>query len=117
MFIFANVMDNESLKSDWIGVQAMTMQRFGEKMDTQSVLFVIGLQELGKLKKRFSKDQKVDIIHIAVCTVLEPYGYYEFKGYDDDGWPHWERRKTLPHLKTLEQEKFIKKAIVAYFDL
>lgn len=112
----ANIMDNETLKTRWQKVEALTLERFGEKMDTQSILFVIGIQELGKVKKKFTKDQKLDVLHIAVCTLLSNYGYYEFKGYDDEGWPHWERKEKLPHLRTSEQEQLIQKAIIEYFN-
>jgi hypothetical protein len=28
-------------------------------------------------------------MHIAVCTLLMPSGYYELEGKDSDGWPHF----------------------------
>ena len=38
------------------------------------------------------KQEKMDLMHVAVCTVLVPQGFYEFKGRDDDGWPHFEEK-------------------------
>ena len=62
------------------------MERFGKKPDLESVLFLIGIQELGDIRKKFSKEQKQDLMHIAVCTVFSTSGYYELSGADEDGW-------------------------------
>jgi len=95
-------------------VKQLSVQ-FGEELDMKGVLFLIGVQELGKGYKVFSKDEKLGLIHIAVCTLLEDYGYYEFMGKDVDGWPHWKSTEKLPSLKPMEQERLIKQAIVLYF--
>lgn len=88
---------------------------FGEKLDYAALLFLIGVQELGHEPKNYRKDQKIELMHIAVCTLLEPYGYYSFEGRDDDGWPHFRKVEDLPALAPAEQELLIRKAIVAYF--
>jgi hypothetical protein len=51
-------------------------------------------------------------MHIAICRLLEPYGFYEFDFYDDERWPHC--RKSYP-LKAGEQSVLMKEAIVNYF--
>src|SRR5262245_3332772 len=89
--------------------------QFGEEIDLKGILFLIGVQELGKGSRTFSKDEKLGLMHIAVCTLLEEYGYYEFAGRDEDGWPHWKSTEKLPSLRPLEQERLIKQAIVLYF--
>ncbi len=81
-----------------------------------SVLFLIGVRELGKGKKRFSKEQKQDLIHIAICKLLSLSGYYTLEGLDEDGWPHWKLVKKLPHVDMLDQEKLLKMHIIEYFD-
>ena len=106
-------MDIDKLK-DWWEAKKFFEEKFGEDQTIDSILFLIGIQELGKGFKKFTKDQKLDIIHIAVCTLLEPYGYYTFEGNDNDGWPHFSRNTKLPNLKGMEQEKLIKEAIVNY---
>lgn len=90
-------------------------KQFGEDIDIQGLLFIIGLQELGKGKIKLSKNQKLDVMHIAICTLLEPYGYYEFEGLDIDGWPHWKSSEKLPPLKPGQQEAIIKQAMIDYF--
>lgn len=89
--------------------------QFGEDIDVQAILFLIGVQELGKGKVKLSKNEKLDVMHIAICTLLSPYGFYEYKGIDEEGWPHWQINEKLPPLKPLQQETLIKEAIVEYF--
>ena len=89
---------------------------FGGGMDEQVILFLIGVQELGRGFRTFSKDEKMNLMHVAICTLLEPYGYYRFDGKDDDGWPHFETLKKLPPLDKREQQDLIKIAIIEYFE-
>jgi hypothetical protein len=84
--------------------------------DLNGVLFIIGVQELGKGYKPFSKEEKQDLMHIGICRVLSQSGYYELAGSDKDGWPHWKVVKKLPHFDLLEQEKLLKMHVVEYFE-
>ena len=99
----------------WRDLLTEVSTNMDEPLDMQSLIFMIGVQELNKGFIKLSKNQKLDVMHIAICTLLEPYGYYEYSGHDDDGWPHFNLLKELPKLKPLEQEKFMKNAIVEYF--
>ena len=76
--------------------------------DLNGVLFLIGLQELGKGPKQLSKEEKQDLLHIAICKVLSLAGYYQLEGLDEDGWPHWKLVKNLPGFDLMEQEKLLK---------
>ena len=98
----------------WDSLFQRLKKRFDEGLDIQAILFIIGLQELGVPVEKLTKDQKVDVIHIAICALLEPYGYYSFEGRDRDGWPHWKLEKKLPQLNSLEQERLIKEGIIDY---
>lgn len=84
--------------------------------DLNAVLFLIGVQELGTGPKRFSKEAKQDLMHIAVCRVLSLDGYYTFDGLDKDGWPQWTLAKPIPHGDLLSQEIFLKKHVIQYFE-
>jgi hypothetical protein len=84
--------------------------------DLNGVLFLIGVQELGKGKRVFSKEEKQDLMHIGICKVLSLAGYYELEGLDQDGWPHWKVVKKLPHFDLLEQEKLLKLQVLEYFE-
>jgi hypothetical protein len=90
-------------------------KQFGEGGDLQTVLFMIGIQELGQGHKKLNKTQKLDVLHIAVCTLLEQYGYYEFEGKDEEGWPHFKATDKLPFLKPGHQAVLMKQAVVDYF--
>lgn len=89
--------------------------KFGEGMDMQAILFLIGVNELGVGYRDFSKSEKTDLLHIAICTLLEPYGYYSFEGRDKDNWPHFILTNTLPPLNDREQQHLIKEAALEYF--
>lgn len=87
----------------------------GEPLDLDGIIYLIGLQELGQLHREFKKDEKVNLMHIAICRLLEPYGYYEFDYFDREGWPHYKIKEELPPLKAGEQAVLMKEAIVQYF--
>jgi hypothetical protein len=103
------------MNSEFQDVLKSLSPQFGDDIDVQAILFLIGIQELGKGKIKLSKNEKLDIMHIAICTLLSPYGYYEYKGVDEEGWPHWQVNEKLPPLKPMQQEILIKEAIVEYF--
>lgn len=84
--------------------------------DLNGVLFLIGVQELGRGTKIFSKEEKQDLMHIGICKVLSLSGYYTLEGLDKDGWPHWKLIKKLPHFDLLEQERLLKMHVMEYFE-
>jgi hypothetical protein len=86
-------------------------------MDVSSILFLIGVNELGMGYKDFSKSEKTDLMHIAICTLLEPHGFYRFVGKDADNWPHFELIDKLPPLDDRQQQHLLKDAIVSYFEV
>lgn len=87
----------------------------GDTLDLDAIIYLIGIQELGQLHRKFKKDEKLNLMHIAICRVLEPYGYYRFDYFDDEGWPHYTVLEQLPPLKAGEQSVLMKEAIVHYF--
>ena len=90
-------------------------ENFGIKPDMDGVLFLIGVQELGAGKQVFTKEQKQDLMHIAICTILAQSGYYRFDGHDAEGWPHFSLVKPLPGFNLFEQENFLKDHALLYF--
>jgi hypothetical protein len=109
-------MRTEELKLNWNKVVNEFSIRFGEgeEIDVDGILFIIGVQEVGKGFKKYKKSEKLDLMHVAICRLLEPYGYYVFKGMDEHAWPHYEASSKLPFLKSGEQSLLIKEAIVNY---
>jgi len=100
----------------WGRLLTLIETNFGKRpKDLNGVLFLIGVQELGQGYRNFSKEEKQDLMHIAICKVLSFEGYYELEGIDKDGWPHWKLIKKLPRFDLLEQEQLLKQSVMDYF--
>jgi hypothetical protein len=105
----------EDLQVRWLKLRIKLKEKFGIKPDMNGVLLLIGVQELGQGAQAFSKEQKQDLMHIAVCKVLSQSGYYIYEGDDEEGWPHYRLAKPLPPFNLFEQENFLKDHILLYF--
>ncbi len=105
------------LKERWDLLLQKLSEQFadGAPLELDAVIYLVGVQELGQIHRRFKKDEKIELMHIAICRLLEPYGYYEFEYFDADGWPHYRLMEPLPLLKSGEQTVLMKEAIVGYF--
>ena len=90
----------------WKQVEEFFVKNFDTEKNPpiETLLFLIGIQELGSGWQKYTKDDKINLIHIAVCRLLEPFGYYKF-----------EILENLPELKANEQQILMKKAIIQYF--
>ena len=106
---------SDDLQKRWWDLEASLVERFGKKPDLETILFLIGVQEFGDIKEKFTKEQKQDLMHVAVCSLLVPSGYYELEGTDEEGWPHFKQLKELPAFSLKEQEDFLKDHILLYF--
>lgn len=106
----------DDLQQRWWNLEAKLVERFGKKPDLEAVLFLIGMQETGFVKEKISKEQKQDLMHVAVCTALAQSGYYALEQQDAEGWPHFRQLKELPVMSMPEQENFIKDHILLYFE-
>lgn len=105
------------LERNWQDLLVKLGEKIGKKPnDLNAVLFLIGVHELGKGVKNFTKEEKQDLMHIAICKALSLSGFYELEGLDEQGWPHWKLIKKLPHFDMLEQEKLLKMHVMEYFE-
>ena len=105
------------LERTWAALLADVEKLIGKKpKDLNAVLFLIGVQELGKGQQYFTKEEKQDLMHLGICKALSFSGYYVLEGLDKDGWPHWKLTKKLPHFDLLEQEKLLKWHVIEYFE-
>jgi len=109
--------DLNQKNEDWERLIEFISGKFGngEELDLQAILFLIGVNELGQGYRDFTKDEKTNLLHIAICKLLSHYGYYTFMGRDDDGWPHWKTNNEIPPLDAGEQIILMKKATILYF--
>jgi len=104
------------LEGKWNELMEKLSRIFDKKPeDLNAVLFLIGVQELGQGIKNYTKEEKQDLMHIAICKLLSLLGYYELEGHDKDGWPHWRLVKKLPHFNLVEQESLLKMQVIEYF--
>lgn len=110
-------MEDWQLEFEWLRVRHWVKDRFGRKdlPDMNAILFLIGMQELGKPQSVFSKEEKQDLMHIAICHLLSEDGYFEFEGMDADGWPHWKTLIPVDVKGLVAQERLLQRKIIAYF--
>lgn len=108
---------DEQLKERWELLVGKLSAQFadGDRLELDGIVYLVGVQELGDFHRKFKKDEKVNLMHIAICRLLEPYGYYDFDFFDEDGWPHYTMKEQLPPLKAGEQSVLMKEALVNYF--
>ena len=109
-------MKSEELKADWHHLLDKLSHQFpGDgNIDLDGVLLLVGTRSF-RWDIKMKKDVKINVLHVAICTVLEPYGYYEFEKRDEEGWPHFKSLKPLPTLKAGEQAILMKQAVVNFF--
>ncbi|MBC7913648.1 MAG: hypothetical protein H7Y07_05945 [Pyrinomonadaceae bacterium] len=110
-------MTPREINSKWKSLQDKIAHDFESDIpDIKVFLFLIGVQELGKGPRKFSKRQKEELMHIANCRLFSELGFYEIEGIDQDGWPHWKLLKPIPSYTLLEQELILKSLIITYFE-
>ena len=102
------------LNKKWDVVLLKLQKDIAEDIDLKGVLFLIGVQELQKGIQNLTKQEKQDILHLAVCKLLTPYGYFKFEKVDQDGGPNWIELKPIKNLSEKQQDLLIKEAIIAY---
>jgi hypothetical protein len=111
-----SMMITDDLQQRWWNLEAQLVERFGKKPDLDAILYLIGLQEMQLFDATISKETKQDLMHVAVCTILAPSGYYQLTHRDEDGWPHFRQLKALPDMSLREQEDFLKDHVLLYFE-
>ncbi len=110
-------MEDWQIDFEWLRTQHLVKDTMNQAVlpDLNMILFLIGIQELGRWKRAFSKEEKQDLMHIAVCRLLSQEGFFEFVGRDEDGWPHYRQVLEMPKRDTVEQEKLLKINAIQYF--
>ncbi|MFM2267603.1 MAG: hypothetical protein RL757_1044 [Bacteroidota bacterium] len=109
-------MEDWEVEFQWLQVRHRVKDILGnDKLpDLNAVLMMIGIQELGKIKK-FSKDEKQDLMHIGVCTLMQADGYFEFEEHDEEGWPHFKAVKKFETTGEKAQERYLIEKTISYF--
>lgn len=108
--------EDQPLDIQWEYLLESLGQMIGKRpADLNGVLFLIGVQELGQGARRFTKEQKQDLMHIGICKVLSLSSYYVLEYIDEDGWPHYMLNRALPQGGIDKQEALLKMHIMEYF--
>jgi len=101
---------------EWLRIRNLMKEKFGYENlpDLNVILLLIGIQELGRINPKFTKEEKQDLMHIATCRLLSYEGFYEFEGIDAEGWPHWKPSRAMDIRGVKPQEHLLKKLIIRY---
>ena len=85
----------KELEKRWDALILKLENQFDDEMSLKGILYLIGVQELNFGVKRYDRDEKINVLHVAICKLLSNYGYYKFDSIDKDGWPHYIEIKAL----------------------
>jgi hypothetical protein len=100
----------------WLDIERYMLERFDKDADVKAILFVIGMREYGHKKMKFTKEEKQDLMNLAACKVMSLGGYFEVSHLDAEGWPVWKQAKAMDSMTAADQEEFLKKHIIRYFE-
>lgn len=111
-------MEQWELDFNWLKVQHFIKDKFNktELPNLDTVLFMIGLQELGKIQKEYTKEDKLGITTLGICQVLSLDGYFEKTGKEEDGWPIWAEKKSFEPENDIAGRNLLKKLTIQYFE-
>lgn len=108
--------EERSLSLRWIRVRNMVKEQFGQRPDINAMLYLIGMNEVGVVKETWEKEEKQDLMHVAMCRLFAADGYYKLTHTDEEGWPHYEPVQGMAYLTLREQEETLKLKIIEYFE-
>ncbi len=108
-------MNKEQIEQSFDDLCTKLEARLGRKPDLNALLYLIGIQESGRFSSRFTKEEKQDLMHVGVCSLLIEEGYYIPEGRDENGWPHFKPTGKKAPEGQEQQELLIKKQILNYF--
>ena len=102
------------LEKKWSQLLEKLEKQFDQEMTLKGVLYLIGVQELNLGIKQYEREEKVNVLHVAICKILAPFGFYKFDRIDEDGWPHYSELKAIKNLSENQQELLMKEAVIKY---
>jgi len=110
-------MEQWEIEFYWLKVRHQIRDSFKVSVlpDLDTLLFLIGIQELGMPFQKFSKEEKIDLIKLAIATLLQDEGYFSFTGKILKGWPEFVQLKEFDITKK-ESEQLMKIKIIHYFE-
>jgi hypothetical protein len=104
----------DELKQDWLTFETAMAHRLGKTPDLDDVLILVGIKEAGLPPKQFTEAEKINLIQMAICTILVPADYYELFWVEDSGWPHYKQLERVPEMAIPERDNFLKPFVLLY---
>ena len=110
-------MEEWQLDFEWLRIRHFVKDKLKQDKlpDLNAILLLIGIQETNIVRPTYSKAEKQDLMHVAVCSLLAQDGYFELEGRDQDGWPHFIQIKSVETQGEQEQETLLKTLAIRYF--
>ena len=110
-------MEEWQLDFEWLRIRHFVKDKLQQDKlpDLNAILLLIGIQETNIVRPTYSKEEKQDLMHVAVCSLLAQDGYFELEGRDQDGWPHFIQIKSVETQGEQEQETLLKTLAIRYF--
>ena len=66
------------LDKKWSRLLEKLETQFDQEITLKGVLYLIGVQELNLGIKQYEREEKVNVLHVAICKILTPFGFYKF---------------------------------------
>ena len=101
---------------NWNELCSLLAEKFGTEADLNSVLFLIGMRERGLTFQPFSKEEKMNLIHLGSCVLYPEMGLTENIGTDRDGWPLFVQRTVAADIPEERKHKVLQDCALRYFN-
>jgi len=110
-------MEQWELDFHWLRLRHFIRDTFRtpELPEMEAILFLIGIQELGIIQKKFRKEQKMQLMHDAACLLLSKDGYFQLNGRNEKGWPEWVEGKKMD-MDENDRTRRLQQRIIEYFE-
>jgi hypothetical protein len=105
----------KNVEKEWNELLLLLNEKFGNVDSLTNVLYLIGVQDLGKGFQAFTRQEKMQLIHIGGCRLLSRWDYYLLKGHDENYWPQWQMNPQQPLPGHHKREQLMKESAILYF--
>ena len=101
--------------SNWTELCDHLGKQFDIDIDLNGVLFLVGIRERGLTFQRFTKEEKMSLIHLGSCTLYLEMGLIEKRGTGADGWPIFVQKTLAPAIPEERKHKVLQDCALRYF--
>ncbi|MBN2165530.1 MAG: hypothetical protein JW717_04580 [Marinilabiliaceae bacterium] len=105
-----------TFNEEWDEFLLKASKHFNVMANQEFLLFLAGIQALGKGYKSYSKQEKMDLIALGQCKLLSQKGFMIAVGNDYEGWPTFEAKTSLDVMSYLEKERLMREALMEYYE-